>query len=80
VRDDVDHLGQVDHHQPATVDEQVVRRQVAVRVACARQRRHGLDELAPEAGELGRVGAGLGEAWGAGAVGIADELEEEFRP
>ena len=80
VRNDVDHLGQVDHHQPSMVDEQVVRGQVAVREAGAGESRHSLDELAPEAGELGRVGAGLGEAWGAGAVGIADELEEEFRP
>jgi len=80
VRDDVDHLGQVDHHQPAVVHEQVVRGQVAVRVASARQCRHGLHQLTPEDGELGRVGARLGEAGRAGTVRITDELEQEFRP
>jgi len=53
VGDDVDHLRQVDHHQPPVVDEQVVRRQVAVREAGAGEGCHGLDKLAPEVGEFG---------------------------
>ena len=50
MRDDIDHLRQVDHHQPPAVDEQVVRGQVTVREAGAGESRHGLDELVPEAG------------------------------
>src|SRR5437868_8311026 len=76
VGDDVDHLGQVDHHQPPVVDEQVVRGQVAVRVSGPGEGRHGLDELAPEAGQLIRPGAGLGEAGRADAVRVADELKQ----
>jgi hypothetical protein len=43
VRDHVDHLRQIDHDQPAGVDEQVVRRQVAVRVPAPGERDQGLD-------------------------------------
>jgi len=80
VGDDVDHLGHVDHHQPPLVDEQVVRGQVAVREADGGESSHGLDKLAPEAGEFGRIGAGLGEARRAGAVRVADELKQDFCP
>jgi hypothetical protein len=80
VRDNVDHLGQVDHHQPPLVDEQVIGRQVAVREAGARERHHGLDELAPEAGEFGRCWTGLGQPRGGGAVRVADELKQDFCP
>jgi hypothetical protein len=79
VGDDVDHLRQVDHHQPPVMDEQVVCRQVAVREAGAGEGCHGLDELAPETGEVGRPGADLGEAGRAGAVRVADELEQHLR-
>jgi hypothetical protein len=52
MRDHVNHLRQVDHHQGAGVDEQVVRRQVAVRVPAAGERDQGPDELIPEIGQL----------------------------
>jgi hypothetical protein len=80
VGDDVDHLWQVDHHQPPVVDEQVVGGQVAVREADVRQCCHGLDELAPEACEFGWPGAGLAEAGRAGAVRVADELKQDLCP
>jgi hypothetical protein len=80
VGDDVDYLGQVDHHQPPVVDEQVVGGQVAVRVAGASERRHGVDKLPPEASQLGRVGAGLGESRSAGSVCVPDKLKQDFRP
>src|SRR5580704_11188689 len=78
VGDDVDHLRQVDHHQAPVVDEQVVRGQVAVREADAGESCHGLDKLAPEASEFGRLGAGLGKARRASAVRVADELEQDL--
>jgi hypothetical protein len=78
VGDDVDHLRQVNHHQPPVMDQQVVRGQVAVREAEAGESGHGLDQLAPEAGEFGRPGAGLGEARRAGAVRLADELKQHL--
>ncbi len=51
-----------------------------MREANAGESCHGLDELGPEAGELGRPGAGLGEAGRAGAVRVADELQQDLRP
>ena len=62
------------------VDEQVVRGQVAVREADAGESCHGLDKLAPEASEFGRLGAGLGKARRASAVRVADELEQDLCP
>jgi len=80
VGDDVNNLRQVDHHQPARVDEQVVGGQVAVRETGAGESRHGLDELAPETGELGRPGAGLGEPGCTSAVCLTDELQQDLSP
>jgi hypothetical protein len=74
VRDDVDHLREVDHHQPAVVHKQVVWRQVAVREAVPGERVKRGDELVPEAGRELVAWPGLGQARGDGAVGVADEL------
>jgi hypothetical protein len=80
VRDHVNHLRQVDHHQGAGVDEQVVRRQVAVRVPAPGERDQGPDELVPEIGQLPVVGPRLGQPGRGGAVGVADELEQHLGP
>jgi hypothetical protein len=79
VGDDVDHLGQVDHHQSPAVDEQVVGGEVAVGVAGAGEGRHRRHELCPEAGELDRIRASLGQPGSAGSVRIADELKQDLR-
>ena len=78
VRDHVNHLRQVDHHQPAGVDEQVVRRQVAVRVPAPGERDQGLDQLIPEIGQLPVIGPGLGQPRRGGPVVVADELEQHL--
>jgi hypothetical protein len=78
MRNHVNHLRQVDHHERARVDEQVVRRQVAVREAAAGERDQGRDELVPEIGQLPVVRPGLGQARRGGPVGVADELEEHL--
>jgi hypothetical protein len=80
MRDHVNHLGQVDHHQGAGVDEQVVRRQVAVRVPAAGERHQGLDQLIPEVGQLAAVGPRLGQPRGGSAVVVADELQQYLGP
>src|SRR5690348_216564 len=52
VRDHIDDLRQVDEHEPALVDEHVVGRQVAVRVAGLGENAHGIDALLEQAGDL----------------------------
>jgi hypothetical protein len=78
VRDHVNHLRQVDHHQGAGMDEQVVRREVAVRVPAAGERGQGPDQLIPEIGQLPVIGSRLGQPGRGGAVGVADELEQHL--
>jgi hypothetical protein len=50
MRDHVNDLRQVDHHQRSGADEQVVGRQVTMRVPAAGQRDQRLDQLIPEIG------------------------------
>ena len=78
VRDDVDDLRQVDHHQPAAVHQQVVGRQVPVREPVPGERAQGRDELIPQARQLLPRRPGLGEPGRACAVRVADELEQHL--
>jgi len=78
MRDHVDHLRQVDHHERARVDEQVVGRQVAVREAAAGERDQGGHQLIPKIGELPVVRPGLGQSRGGVPVGVTDELKEHL--
>ena len=80
MRDHVNHLRQVDHHQGAGVDQQVVRRQVAVRVPAPGERDQGVDQLIPEVGQLPFVGPRLGQPRRGGAVVVADEFEQHLGP
>ena len=75
----VDHLRQVDQDQPPAVHEQVVRRQVAVRVAGPGPARERVDQLAPEVGQLGRARAQSGPAAARPCPsGVADELQHQL--
>jgi hypothetical protein len=78
MRDDVNHLRQVDHHERARVDEQVVGRQVAVRQPAASERDEGVHQLVPEIGQLPVVRARLGQPRRGGPVGVADELKQHL--
>jgi hypothetical protein len=60
VRDHVNDLREVDHHERARVDEQVVGRQVAVGQPAAGERDEGVHQLIPEIGQLPVVRARLG--------------------
>jgi hypothetical protein len=80
MRDHVNDLRQVDHHERAPVDEQVVGRQVAVGEPAAGQRDQGVHQLVPEAGQLPLVGPGLGQSRRGGPVGVADELKQHLGP
>jgi hypothetical protein len=80
MRDHVNDLGQVDHHERACVDEQVVGRQVAVGEPAAGQRDQGVHQLIPEVGQLPLVGPGLGQPGRGGPVGVPDELEQHLGP
>ena len=62
VRDHVDHLGQVNQHDPPVVHQQVVRGQVAVREAVPGQDDERLYQLFPLAGQFGRTWPGFGAA------------------
>jgi hypothetical protein len=78
MRDHVDHLRQVDHHERARVDEQVVRRQVAVREPAPGERDQGRHQLIPEFGKLPVVRPRLGQPRRGRSVGVADELQEHL--
>jgi hypothetical protein len=78
MRHHVNHLRQVDHHQPPAVHQQVVRGQVPVREPQPGQAGEGRHELLPQAGQLVTVGAGLRQPRRAGAVRVADELEQHL--
>jgi hypothetical protein len=78
VRDHVNHLREVDHHERARVHEQVVGRQVAVREPAARQRDQGRHQLIPEIGQLPVVRARLRQPRRGGPVGVADELKQHL--
>jgi hypothetical protein len=62
------------------MDEQVIGGQVAVGEAGAGETRRGVDQLAPQAGEFGGCGTGLGQARRAGAVLVADEFQQDLGP
>jgi hypothetical protein len=78
MRDHVNDLRQVDHHERARVDEQVVRRQVAVREPAPGERDEGCHQLIPEVGKLPVVRPRLGQPRRGGSVGVADELQEHL--
>jgi hypothetical protein len=78
MRDHVNHLRQVDHHERALVDEQVVGRQVAVRQPAAGEGDEGVYQLIPEIRQFPVVRARLGQPRGGGPVGVADELEQHL--
>jgi hypothetical protein len=78
MRDHVDHLRQVDHHEGARVDEQVVRRQVAVREPTPGERDQGRHQLIPKIGQLPLVRPRLGQPRRGGPIGVADELKEHL--
>jgi hypothetical protein len=80
MRDDIDHLRQVDHHQATGVHEQVVGRQVAVREPVTGERAERLTKLRPEIRQVAAVGTGLRQPRRGGAVGVADELEQHLGP
>jgi hypothetical protein len=80
MRDHVNHLRQVDHHERARVDEQVVGRQVAVRQPAAGERDEGVHQLVPEIGQLPVVRPRLGQPGRGGPVGVADELKQHLGP
>jgi hypothetical protein len=78
MRDDIDHLRQVDHHERAPVDEQVVGRQVAVREPAPGERDQGRHQLIPEVGKLLVLRPGLRQPRRGRPVGVADELQEHL--
>jgi hypothetical protein len=78
VRDHVNDLREVDHHERARVNEQVVRRQVAVGEPAAGERDQGVHQLVPEIGQLAVVRPRLGQPRRGGPVGVADELEQHL--
>jgi len=78
MRDHVDHLRQVDHHERARVDQQVVRRQVAMREPAPGERDQRRHQLIPEVGKLPVVRPGLGQPRRGRPVGLADELQEHL--
>ena len=77
VGDHVDHLGQVDQHHPALVDQHVVGRQVAVGLAVGSQGPHRVGDLAEVAGEFVVAGPDLGEPGRGGPAG-PDEFHQDL--
>ena len=80
VPDEVDDLRQVDQDQPVVGNQDVVGRQIPVGPPEAGEPDERRGELVPQFPELGRARTLLGEPGCGGAVGGAEELQEQLGP